>query len=153
MSIGRNFKVEILEPDGKYVELAPGDRFSGLATDLVFPALDGFAGIKPGHAQMLAGVGIGDLMIIEDRAEGGPRVLHFAISGGLLEVADGGDVTVYADSIEYAGAIDCERARESEERARKRLESKESGTDEERARAALLRALNREEIAKKYGRR
>lgn len=144
----KNFSVEILEPDGKVTELAPGDRFSGKAVEIVFPGLDGFVGIRPGHAQMLAGVSTGDLFVIEDR-NGVSRPLHFAVSGGLLEVAEGGAVTVFADSIEYSGEIDLERAEEALARAKKRL-AEEKEVDIRRAEAAIHRALNRLDVARRY---
>ncbi len=141
------FKVEILEPDGRVTELAPGDVFSGYAAEIVFPGLDGFVGVRPGHAQMLAGVSVGDLLVVEDR-DGNPRPLHFAISGGLLEVAEGGDVTVFADSIEFSGEIDLDRAEEALARAKKRLDEKD--VDIRRAEAAIARALNRVDVARRY---
>ena len=147
-----SFKLEILEPDGRIEEIAPGLRMSGRARELVFPALDGFAGILPMHAQMLAGVAAGHLYVVEDTDEGA-RELHFAISGGLLEVAEGGDVTIYADSIEYAGGIDLSRADEAVSRAKARLAGAETSIDIERAKAALARAENRLDVVRKFGRR
>lgn len=142
-----NFRVEILEPDGRVTELTQGGRFGEVAIEIIFPGLDGFIGIRPGHAQMLAGVGVGDLLVVEDR-DGTPRPLHFAISGGLLEVAEGGDVTIFADSIEYSGEIDLERAEEALARAKKRLEEKD--VDIRRAEAAIARAMNRVDVARRY---
>ena len=52
-------------------------------------------------------------------------------------------VTVLAETIEEVSAIDVDRARQAEERARQRLESSEDSVDLERAKTSLNRALNR----------
>jgi len=150
LGLPTNFKVEILLPDSRLEEIAPGDRFSGLAMEIEFPCLDGRVGILPGHAPMLAGVDIGELIIVED-ADGESRELCFAIGGGMLEVVEGGDVAIYASSIEYAGSIDIARSEESVARAESWIAGKGKDADLRRARIALRRAQSRIEIARRHG--
>lgn len=137
-------------PDGHLTELVPGDSFSGRAVEIIFPGLDGMVGIRPGHANMLAGLDFGDLLIVEYR-ESGTRNLHFAIGSGIVEVETGGDVTIFTSAADYAGAIDIERAESALERAQKRLADKDDTHDLRRAEIALQRAMNRLDIARKYG--
>ena len=64
------------------------------------------------------------------------------MSGGFVEVLRA-QVTVLAETIEEVAAIDVDRAKQAEERARQRLGSGEEDVDVDRARASLDRALNR----------
>jgi F-type H+-transporting ATPase subunit epsilon len=150
VTVATSFEVEILLPDGELGELTSGDTFSGQAFEIIFPGLDGMIGIRAGHAPMLAGLDVGDMLIVEYR-DGVTRDLHFATGSGLVEVESGGKVSIFTSAAEYAGSIDIERAESALERAEKRLAHKDGSLDLRRAEIALQRALNRLEIAKKYG--
>jgi F-type H+-transporting ATPase subunit epsilon len=52
-----------------------------------------------------------------------------------------------AETAERSGEIDVSRAEAARERARKRLTEKAAGTDIDRARLALFRAMNRLKVA------
>lgn len=67
---------------------------------------------------------------------------EFALSGGFLQFADN-KALILTDAIEGTREIDLERARAAYERARKRLEKKDTTTNMKRAELALQRALNR----------
>jgi len=150
VAVDSSFAVEILLPDGALEEIAPGDPFSGRSDEIIFPGLDGMVGIRRSHAPMLAGLDIGDLMIVENR-DGKPRELHFACGTGIVEVVEGGDVAIYLSVIEFAGDIDLDRAEESLRRAEQRIREKPEGFDHVRAEAAMKRALNRLDVAHKHG--
>ena len=68
-----------------------------------------------------------------------------ATSGGFLEV-NNNNISIIAESAEFADDINVARAKEAENRARKRLEEK-GDSDLVRAELALLRALNRIKIS------
>jgi len=72
---------------------------------------------------------------------------YFATSGGFAEVLTD-TVTVLAETAEAATEIDVKRAMEAKARAERRLQEK-VGWDLDRARAALMRALNRLSVAQK----
>ena len=74
------------------------------------------------------------------RDKEGERFL--AISGGFVEVKDG-RASLFAETIEIAGEIDSERARQAAERALQALRAASSDAEDERAAAALRRALAR----------
>jgi F-type H+-transporting ATPase subunit epsilon len=70
--------------------------FEGQATGLVAPAWDGRVGVLPGHAPMIALLGVGVLDI--DVPGGGSHQFH--VAGGVLKVVDD-QVTMLT---EYAGS-------------------------------------------------
>ena len=66
----------------------------------------------------------------------------FAISGGFLQF-NKNEGMILADAIEGKKDIDLERAKKSMERAKARLEKKDSDTNLKRAQLSLERAINR----------
>ncbi len=150
MTPSDSFEVEIMLPDSKLAEIAEGDAFGGRAVEIIFPGLDGMIGVRPGHAPMLAGLDIGDLLVVE-KVGNGTRDLHFAVGSGIVEVELDGSVAIYTSAAEYACAIDLERAEDAIKRAKERLSVQDDMIDKRRAEIALKRAINRLNIAKKYG--
>lgn len=126
------------------LELATPTRLvvSAEVDEVVAPGSLGYFGVLPGHAPLLATLGIGELTYRIGRDEH-----HVAISGGFAEVRND-KVIVLADSAEAPGDIDRTRA----ERARERAEARLSGRSPDevnftRAAAALARALTRLQVA------
>ena len=111
--------------------------FEGEARSVLAPGTDGYFEVLIGHVPMLTSLRPGILTI-----RNGDGRTQYTVSGGFVEVLRS-QVTVLAETIEEVGAIDLDRARQAEERARGRLESAEEGVDVERAKASLDRALNR----------
>jgi len=79
--------------------------FNGPAESLVCPGPEGYFGILPRHAQMVAAVGLG---IIKVEAEGKSRL--FVVDGGIAEVTPE-EVIVVADLI-----LDAKDSAEAEEK-------------------------------------
>ena len=77
------------------------------------PGTDGFFGILPNHAPMLAAVGAGPLSIHDTAG----RIENMFIADGFLEVRNN-KVRVVVDSGEPVTEIDLKRAEEAETRAR-----------------------------------
>lgn len=103
-------------------------------------SVDGYLGVRPGHAPMVAELVVGHILA---RQPGQPEAEVLACSGGILEVSRAG-VVILADAAEPASEIDVERAREAARRGRERLERRrESDIDGGRAAMALARAINR----------
>ncbi|MCI7801789.1 MAG: ATP synthase F1 subunit epsilon [Floccifex porci] len=67
---------------------------------------------------------------------------EYALSGGFFHF-ENNEALLLTDAIEGKGEIDLERAKKAYERARKRLEKKDSNTDMKRAELALQRAIIR----------
>ena len=93
------------------------------------------------HAPMTATIGIGSLVL--EMPDGAREVT--SLFGGYVVVQNNSAVIV-AEAAEWPGEIDVERAERAKERAEARL--KKSGTDVDRAQAALMRAMERIEIYK-----
>ena len=111
--------------------------FEGEVRNVLAPGTDGYFEVLIGHVPMLTSLRPGVLTIRNDDGR-----TQYTVSGGFVEVLRS-QVTVLAETIEEVGAIDLDRARQAEERARRRLESAEEGVDVDRAKASLDRALNR----------
>jgi len=101
--MARKFKVEIVTPE-KLV-------FSEEIESLVIPAERGYLGVLAGHAPLLATLQPGEITI-----KGSPKGdLHFATSGGFMEVTPGKAVLL-TESAEEVTQIDVPRAEESKKR-------------------------------------
>jgi len=130
------------------LELATPTRLvvSEAADEVVVPGVDGYFGVLPGHAPLLALVGVGEVMFRQGRDE-----RYLAVSGGFAEV--GPDrVTVLAETAERAEEIDPGRARAAQGRAEERLGARAGEeTDYPRALQALERARTRVQVASRRG--
>jgi len=110
------------------------------------PGSEGFLGVWAHHAPLITALRPGPLTL----RDAGGREEVFAVSGGFLEISEN-LATILADAVEGSEEIDLQRAREAQERARRRLAARSPGLDVDRARAAVLRAINRIRIAGRYG--
>jgi F-type H+-transporting ATPase subunit epsilon len=109
--------------------------------EVVIPGSQGYFGVLPGHAPLLATLGIGELMYRK-----GTNQFHLALTGGFAEVRND-KVIVLAENAERPDEIDRERAQRSKQRAEQRLSGREGDIDYARAQAALARALIRLQVA------
>jgi F-type H+-transporting ATPase subunit epsilon len=126
------------------LELATPTRLvvSAEVDEVVAPGSLGYFGVLPGHAPLLATLGIGVVTYWIGRDEH-----HVAVSGGFAEVRND-KVIILADAAETPADIDRGRA----ERARDRAEARLSGRTQEevdyaRAAAAQARAVTRLQVA------
>jgi F-type H+-transporting ATPase subunit epsilon len=130
--------------EGLRVEVATPGRLvvAEEADEVVAPGADGYFGVLPGHAPLLALLGPGEVMI-----RVGGRERHLAVSGGFADVGPD-HVTILADSAEAAEEIDVARARTARDRAEGRLASRgDDEVDYPRAAGALARAQARLQAA------
>ena len=109
--------------------------------EVVVPGSEGYFGVLPGHAPLLATLGIGELMYRKDTAQ-----YHLALTGGFAEVRND-KVIVLAENAERPDEIDRERAQRAKERAERLLSGREPDVDYARAQAALARALIRLQVS------
>lgn len=110
---------------------------------IVVRASSGDVGILPNHVPYTAALGIGGLTIIKD---GKSRVA--AVAGGFVDVSREQTV-ILARTCEWADEIDVNRARNAAERARARMQQKESAKEHDIAQMRLKKAVNRIRIAEK----
>lgn len=134
-------------PDSLFLEIvAPGKLvFSGYVEEVSVPGLNGYLGILPGHAPLLAELRIGE---ISYRIKGEAAKRYVFCSWGFVEVLPD-KVSVLAEVAEKPEEIDVGRAQSAKERAEQKLRSKDPYIDFNRANLALQRALIRLQVANK----
>jgi len=130
------FKLEIVTPRRV--------MFSGDVESVTAPGVVGGFQVLYNHAPLLAAIGVG---VVKVRIGEGQE-MHYATSGGFVDVVKN-HVTMLAETAERADEIDVKRAEAAKQRAAKRLQERAAGTNEERARVALMRALNRLRVAQR----
>ncbi len=130
----KEFLLEIVTPENVV--------YSGNANRVVARTVVGDICILANHEPYVAPLGIGKMNVIHN---GEHR--HAVLSGGFIEVTKE-KVVILADTAEWAEDIDVKRAEASRDRAKQRLESKQSDTDFDRAELALKKATKRIDIAK-----
>ena len=108
------------------------------ADEVVIPGSDGYFGVLPGHAPLLALLGVGEVMCRTGRIE-----RYLAVSGGFAEVGPE-RVTILAETAERPEEIDTARAQAARERAERQLAAR--GGDEEIDYAQAALALERAQV-------
>jgi F-type H+-transporting ATPase subunit epsilon len=130
----RSFQLQIVTPSRVV--------YQGEASSLSAPGVNGGFQVLYNHAPFLSAVEIGRIKV-KDAA--GADTLY-ASASGFVEVRKN-VVTVLVESAERVDEIDVKRAEAARDRAEKRLRLTDGTIDMERARLALLRALNRLRVA------
>jgi F-type H+-transporting ATPase subunit epsilon len=110
--------------------------------EVQLPGVDGFFGVLPGHAPLLAALGTGEMWYRK-----GSQKEYAFIAGGFAEVV-GDRVSILAPVAERAEDIDLARAEAAKRRAEELLAAPKSDMDFERARIAMLRAISRLDVAR-----
>jgi F-type H+-transporting ATPase subunit epsilon len=126
------------------LELATPSRLvvSAEVDEVVAPGSLGYFGVLPGHAPLLATLGIGEVTYHIGR-----EAYHVAVSGGFAEVRND-KVIILADAAETPADIDRARAERARDRAEARLAGRgQDEVDYARAAAALARAQTRLQVA------
>ena len=129
MALPEKIHLEIVTPEKQL--------FSGAVDSVTVPSNTGYLGILPGHAPLLAELGIGEISY-----KIGERTDFVFCSWGFIEVLPD-RVVLLAQNAELASDIDTKRAEEAKMRAEKLLASKNTNIDFGRAELALLRAISR----------
>src|SRR5688572_15571145 len=133
MALPTKLLLEIVTPDRSLVREE--------VDELQLPGSEGYFGVLPGHAPLLATLKIGELWyrIGQDK-------YFLAIAGGFVEVLPD-HVTVLAQIAERAEDIDVTRAEAAKKRAEERLAQPAPDIDFERARIAMMKSLVRLQVA------
>jgi len=109
--------------------------------EVEIPGEDGYFGVLPGHAPLLAALQPGELWYRKGSEK------HYAfIAGGFAEVLPD-RVAILAQIAEKAEDIDTQRAEAAKRRAEDRLARPTADMDTERARISLLRSLMRLQVS------
>ncbi|MCH4889332.1 ATP synthase F1 subunit epsilon [Acidaminobacter sp. JC074] len=125
----RTYLLEIVTPDKNF--------FEGEVEMAIVRTTEGDIGILKDHEPVVAPVSVGAIRV---KIDGEFR--DAACSGGFLTI-DSERVIVITDSAEWADEIDVNRAKDSADRAAKRLEDPYDDLDILRAKVSMERAMNR----------
>jgi F-type H+-transporting ATPase subunit epsilon len=110
--------------------------------EVEIPGEDGYFGVLPGHAPLLAALKPGELWY----RKGSEKTYAFVV-GGFAEVLPD-RVAILAPVAERAEEIDVQRAEASKHRAEQQLARPVGEIDFERARIALIKALARLQVSR-----
>ena len=132
--MAENIRLEVVTPEKSVV--------SEMAQIVMAPGTLGEFGVLSGHTPFLTTLKTGSLKYKDESG----RERFVFLSGGFAEALPD-RVTVLAESAERRVDIDVERAKAAAERAEKRMHAGSSDTDFIRAKAALLRAISRIQLA------
>jgi F-type H+-transporting ATPase subunit epsilon len=143
-----NFESIMALPEKIHLEIVTPEKqlFSGTVDAVTVPANTGYIGILPGHAPLLAELGIGEISY-----RTGNVTEYLSCFWGFVEVLPD-RVVLLAQTAEAASDIDLKRAEEAKARAEKLLSSKDPNIDFARAQLALMRAISRINAAKRRAR-
>jgi F-type H+-transporting ATPase subunit epsilon len=108
--------------------------------DVILPSADGYMGVLPGHAPLLAQLDVGEVSY-----RLGDSRHYLAVSGGFAEVLRE-SVSILATTCERAEEIDLERARQAEQQAESELKLDAPVEEFRRAEARLKRARCRVQV-------
>jgi F-type H+-transporting ATPase subunit epsilon len=118
--------------------------FRGVVDEVTIPGTEGEFGVLKGHAPLLSSVDFGELSFLRNQAK-----TRFAVHTGYAEVS-ASKVTVLVEVAERSDQIDLERAKKARQRAEEKLAKlPKEDVEFERARAALMRAVTRLNVATK----
>jgi F-type H+-transporting ATPase subunit epsilon len=133
-------------PDHIHLEVVTPEKqlFSGPVAEVTVPSTRGYLGILPGHAALLAELGIGNISY-----RIGNRIECLFCCWGFVEVLPE-RVIVLAQTAEPASDIDVNRAEQAKTRAERRLATKDPGIDYTRAEIALLKSISRLNAVTRY---
>ena len=111
------------------IEIVTAEKtiFSGQASLIQIPGIEGELGILPSHAPIITELDPGEVLIKNEK-----EVLSLVLSGGFVEVFND-KVTILADAAERTNEIDIEKTKEAIEKAEKIVESKGSDIDIQKA--------------------
>lgn len=126
--MGSKYLLEIVTPDKSF--------FNGEVDMTIVKTTEGNVGILKDHEYIVTPVSVG---LVKIKIDG--EFKEAACSGGFLTVAE--KVIIITDSAEWADEIDINRAKESADRAAKRLEKKSDELNVLRSKISMERAMNR----------
>ena len=133
------------------VEIVTAEKtiFSGQASLILVPGIEGELGILSSHAPLITELDSGEILIRNEQEE-----LSLVLSGGFVEVFND-KVTILADAAERTNEINIEKTKEAIQKAEEIVDSKGSDIDIQkalfviRASKVQLRIANRRRSSKR----
>lgn len=94
-----------------------GIKFSGEVFEIILPTMDGEIGVLPGHMPLISVAERGIISVRQKSNEPDDMMVHFAISGGAIEVSDN-VLRVLVDEADASEDISEEEAKDAMEKAK-----------------------------------
>lgn len=123
-----------------------GTKFDDDVYEVLVPTMDGQIGVLPGHMPLISVAKNGVISVRRNERDLDIAMEHFAVSGGVVEVADN-TLRILVDEADHAENINEAEAQVAHERA---LKLKAEATDEvslERAQEMVDRTATRLQVA------
>jgi F-type H+-transporting ATPase subunit epsilon len=133
MALPTSITLEVVTPDRSIIKEQ--------VDEVVLPGAEGYFGVLPGHAPLVATLQVGELWYRK-----GQETHYLAVAFGFVEVLPD-RVTVLAQIAERAEDIDLGRAEAAMTRAEQRIAIPGAEIDFERARIALMKSLVRLQVS------
>ena len=107
------------------------------------PGLDGSFGVMSNHREGIFALSVGEIKVSQNG-----KIEYYATGGGFAEIIND-SVKLLVESLEKSNEIDANRANYSLKRAQQRKTEPNSGINDTRVEASLIRALNRLSVSKR----
>tara|TARA_B100001173_G_C15926599_1_gene520869 strand:- start:215 stop:613 length:399 start_codon:yes stop_codon:yes gene_type:complete len=107
------------------------------------PGLDGSFGVMSNHREGIFALSVGEIKVSQNG-----KSEYYATGGGFAEIIND-SVKLLVESLEKSNEIDSNRANDSLKRAQQRKTEPNSGINDTRVEASLIRALNRLSVSKR----
>jgi F-type H+-transporting ATPase subunit epsilon len=123
-----------------------GVKLDTEAYEILLPTLDGQIGVLPGHMPLISAATHGVVSVRHKAADKDDMMDHFAISGGVIEVADN-TLRVLVDEADHADEISEAEAQKAFELAQKMKSEAKDQVSLEHAQSLVDRSAVRLQVA------
>ena len=129
--MAKTFDLNIITPTKTIIE--------GQVEYLRAPSYDGLFGVKTGHANSTMALNIGEIKVVKNGKE-----TFYSSSSGFADITNN-KVEILVETIELSNEIDKNRAQDSANRSKQRLNDKKM--DQTRSMLSLQKAINRLKVS------
>lgn len=123
-----------------------GAKFNEEVYEVILPTLDGRIGVLPGHMPLISAATTGVISVRRRASDRDDMMEHFAISGGVIEVADN-ILRVLVDEADHADEISEAEAEKAFELAKKMKADAKDQVSLEHAQGMIDRSAVRLQVA------
>lgn len=123
-----------------------GVKLDEEAFEIILPTLDGLIAVLPGHMPLISVAATGVVSVRKESNTRDDMMEHFAISGGVIEVADN-TLRVLVDEADHADEINVAEAEKAYQAAQKMLAEAKDQVSLEHAQSLVDRSAVRLQVA------
>lgn len=123
-----------------------GNKYDEDVYEVILPTLDGEIGVLPGHMSLISAATTGVISVRKQSSDRDDMMDHFAISGGVIEVAND-TLRVLVDEADHADEISEAEAQKAFEIAQKMKSEAKDQVSLEHAQTLIDRSATRLHVA------